>query len=78
LIQRDENGMRLIKCGSRSLSPAESRYATIELEALAIHWGIASCRYYLTGGPKFKVVTDHKPLIPCSRCRWGRWRTPGC
>jgi hypothetical protein len=64
LIQRDENGMRLIKCGSRSLSPAESRYATIELEALAIHWGITSCRYYLTGGPKFKVVTDHKPLIP--------------
>jgi hypothetical protein len=64
LIQRDDGGMRLIKCGSRSLSPAETRYATIELEALAIHWAITSCRFYLTGGPKFKVVTDHKPLIP--------------
>jgi hypothetical protein len=64
LVQREESGMRLIKCGSRSLSPAETRYATIELEALAIHWGIASCRFYLMGGPRFKVVTDHKPLIP--------------
>jgi hypothetical protein len=64
LVQRDGEGMRLIKCGSRSLSPAETRYATIELEALAIHWAIASCRFYLVGGPKFKVVTDHKPLIP--------------
>jgi hypothetical protein len=52
LIQRDESGMRLIKCGSRSLSPAETRYATIELEALAIHWAIASCRFYLMGGPE--------------------------
>jgi hypothetical protein len=51
LIQREESGMRLIKCGSRSLSPAETRYATIELEALAIHWAIASCRFYLMGGP---------------------------
>jgi hypothetical protein len=54
----------LIKCGSRSLNGAESRYATLELEALAIKWAIASCKHYLMGGPDFTVVTDHKPLVP--------------
>jgi hypothetical protein len=63
LIQRTPEGeVRLISCGSRSLSSAESRYATIELEALAITYGIQNCHYYLFGMPRFTVLTDHRPL----------------
>jgi hypothetical protein len=64
LTQMDGDKRVLIKCGSRSLNGAESRYATLELEALAIKWAIASCKHYLMGGPVFTVVTNHKPLVP--------------
>jgi hypothetical protein len=64
LTQMVDDKRTLIKCGSRSLNGAESRYATLELEALAIKWAIASCKHYLMGGPTFTVVTDHKPLVP--------------
>jgi len=64
LIQRDAHGkIRLIQCGSQSLSSAQRNYATIELECLAIKWAIEKCRYYLRGSPQFRVVTDHKPLL---------------
>ena len=63
LIQRHEDGShRLIQCGSRSLSSPETRYATNELEALAICYAIKDCHFYLYGG-KFTVITDHKPLL---------------
>jgi len=62
LIQRENDAIRLIQCGSRSLNPAESRYATIELECLAIVWACIDCRYFLIGCPKFTVLTDHRPL----------------
>ena len=63
LIQRDcLNNIRLVQCSSRSLSSAETRYATIELECLAIQWAIEDCRYYLLGC-EFRVLTDHRPLV---------------
>ena len=63
LIQWDLAGkLRLIQCSSRSLSMAETRYATIELECLAIQWAIEDSRYYLLGCD-FKVLTDHRPLV---------------
>ena len=63
LIQRDEQQrIRLIQCGSRSLLPAESHYATIELEALAIVYAVEKCRQYLYGA-EFVIVTDHRPLF---------------
>ena len=43
-------------------SPPETRYATNELEALAIYYAIKDCHFYLYGS-KFTVVTDHKPLL---------------
>ena len=52
----------LIRCGSRSVSDTESRYAPIELEALAIEWAIRRSKIYLLGS-NFKVQTDHKPLV---------------
>ena len=65
LTQREPNGkLRIISCGSRSLSPAETRYAVCELELLAIEWSInKKCSWWLRGCPKFKVVTDHRPLL---------------
>ena len=64
LMQEDENGNRhLIQCGSRSLTSAESNYAVIELECLAIYFGIKKCYHYLIGLNNFKVITDHRPLV---------------
>lgn len=53
----------LIQCGSASLTPTQTRYATIELECMAIQWAIHKCAYYFRGLPSFKVWTDHKPLV---------------
>ena len=64
LMQRAADGRpRIIQCGSRTLLPAESRYATIELECLAVQWATHECRFYLTSAPQFSVATDHKPLL---------------
>eukprot|EP00117_Sycon_ciliatum_P031337 scpid17782/ scgid3606/ Retrotransposable element Tf2 155 kDa protein type 1 len=63
LWQKQNDQWRIIQCGSRYLSDAETRYAVIELEMLAVVWAVRKCRIYLSGAP-FEVVTDHKPLIP--------------
>ena len=64
LLQRNKDGTsRLIKCGSRSLLPAEGRYATIELECLAVQYAVQHCHFYLQGADNFSVVTDHQPLV---------------
>ena len=34
----------------------------VELEALAIHYGIKQCHLYLSGLQHLDVVTDHQPL----------------
>ena len=65
LTQKEPNGkLRIISCGSRSVTPAETRYAVCELELLAIEWAInKKCSWWLRGCPKFKVITDHRPLL---------------
>ena len=47
---------------SRSLSSAESHYSTSEKELLAIVSATKYSRSYLYGR-KFKIVSDHKPLV---------------
>ena len=59
-----ENLWRLITSRSRFLTPAESRYAMMELEALAIDWAVKKCRVYLAGMDNFTVFVDHAPLKP--------------
>ena len=46
------------------MSSAESRYAIIELELLAVAWAILKCKMLLEGLQHFRVITDHNPLIP--------------
>ena len=53
---------KLESCGSKSLTPTQQRYATIELECLSVYFAIDKCPYYLKGGTHFTVATDHKPL----------------
>ena len=56
-------GWRLCLVGSRFLHPAETRYAPIEGEALAVAYGFHQCRYFLLGCKQLIVATDHKPLL---------------
>jgi len=54
---------KLILAGSRFTKDAESRYAPIEGEALALTYGLESCKMFILGCPKFLVTVDHKPLV---------------
>lgn len=65
LLQDHGGGhFRLVQCGSRFLTDTETRYATIELELLAVVWAMKKCKFYLTGLQHFTLVTDHRPLVP--------------
>ncbi|KAI2644530.1 Retrovirus-related Pol polyprotein from transposon 17.6 [Labeo rohita] len=46
---------------SWKLTPAETRYAAVEREALAIKWAVLELWYYLLGR-RFTLMTDHAPL----------------
>ena len=63
LMQTKDSSTKVIQCGSRTLSPAERNYSTLELELAAIMWAIGKCSFYLKGIENFHVLTDHRPLI---------------
>ena len=56
-------GWRITLAGSRFLKPAESRYAPIEGEALAIAWALEHTKFFTQGCDDLVVITDHKPLV---------------
>ncbi len=65
VLQQEHHGdWKLIQAGSRFLTDAETRYAVIELELLAVAWATKKCRVFLSGLPSFTVITDHNPLVP--------------
>ena len=63
LLQRHYDCWRMIECGSRFVSDAESRYAVVELELCAVEWAMRKCRLYLIGLPSFTLVVDHQALV---------------
>jgi len=63
LMQKQPSGeMRPVAYASRSMTETEHHYAQIEKEALAITWALEHWAEFLIG-MRFKVETDHKPLI---------------
>ena len=49
--------------GSRFTQPAESRYAPIEGEALAVADALDKARYFVLGCNNPVIAVDHKPLL---------------
>lgn len=77
LLQTDKEGKTTVICYlSRSLAPAEKKWTTTEIEALAVIWACDTLRHYLIG-KKFLIETDHAALVWALRGRTigrlGRW-----
>ena len=65
LWQEEPDGQtwKLLRCGSRTVTPTESRYSVTEIELLAVVNAIKKLRMYLQG-KHFHIIIDHKPLEP--------------
>ena len=60
---QEDHTWKVVQAASRFLTSAETRYAMVELELLAIAWAVGKARPFLEG-IRFEIMTDHKPLIP--------------
>ena len=58
-----EDGWKITLVGSRFSHPAESRYAPIEGEALAVADALDKARFFALGCTDLIVAVDHKPLL---------------
>ena len=67
--QQTDNNWKTIQTGSRTLTPAETIYAPIELELQAIVYATKKCHNFFAG-TKFNLFTDHRPLVSiCNKQR---------
>jgi len=62
LLQIHEGKSRIIRVGSKTFTPAQSRYSATEREALSICTAVGDCRTYLFGTP-FTIRCDHQALV---------------
>ena len=60
---KGKEGWKLTLVGSRFTHPAESRYAPIEGEALAVAEALNKARFFVLGCDKLTIAVDHKPLL---------------
>lgn len=59
----EDNGIiKAFHYSSRRLTTTEQRYSQIEKEALGIIFAVTKFRHYILGR-KFRLVTDHRPLL---------------
>ena len=58
-----QGGWEIALVGSRFTHAAESRYAPIEGEALAVADALEKARFFVLGRSDLIVVVDHKPLL---------------
>lgn len=52
-----------VACASRTTTNVEQRYPQLDLESLAVDFGLRRFRHYIAGGPGVEIITDHKPLV---------------
>ena len=53
-----KGGLQVVLAGSRFTKDAETRYAPVEGEALAVQWGLENTKHYTLGNPRLLVATD--------------------
>lgn len=63
LLQWHGDKLRAVAFCSRTLTPAERRYAQIEKELLAATWVSEKFSRYLIGLDHYELQTDHKPIV---------------
>ena len=59
LHQKKGGHEKIVTCGSKFLTPAQSNYSITTLETMAIVFGLQSCRQFLGPSQHVTVYTDH-------------------
>ena len=54
---------KIVTLGSTGLTPTQSRYSTVELEALAIYYAVSKLDYFTRYAPLVEVFTDSKTCV---------------
>ena len=57
------SGWKITLVGSRFTNGAESRYAPVEGEALAVVYALNKAKHFVLGCPNLTIAVDHKPLL---------------
>ena len=64
LMQEHDGIYKPVAYVSRTMTDTEGRYSQMEKELLAVVWTCEKFSRYLVGMDKFRIITDHKSLVP--------------